>query len=681
MGLNMTYGYKYGTNGDDLITGTSYRDIIFAGSGNDTVFGGGGSDILFGGNGNDTLIGGRGSDFLIGGSGDDILTGDALDGSRDRYDRDTFYLGKTEQASAGNDVITDFDTNNFRGGEANFDTLNFVFDHRLFSLSTGRDLVNFVAYIEHDGDIETDAIRDGNDLIFVFLRDDDGYAVSSIRLENVIGDDGVTDRRLDYASVDYLTPTDFDAPVIAFDDIGAVETGEGAVEFGSVLENDSFENGLGSVELVETTSKGILVFNDDGTYSFDASYDFGNLAPGETEDVTFTYRVTDVDGDVDTATVTITVTGSDIEPSIIIGTEMGERIFGTENADTIISLGGVDFVFGDDGDDVINGGEGGDVISGGDGADTLNGGEGTDFSVYLSSGAAVNVNLTTGTGTGGSAEGDVLNSIENLIGSVFDDTLTGDANTNNLQGDAGDDELNGEGGNDVLLGGDGADELNGGDGQDLASYFLSDEAVTVNLADGTTSGGEAEGDVLTSIENLLGSVFDDVLTGDAGNNVISGVIGDDLLDGGAGADQLNGGEGNDTVTYENSDAGVIVNLLNGLTSGGHAEGDRLSSVENVIGSDFDDVFMSGSTDNIMTGGEGADTFQFLSTTANDVITDFGNGADIIDLTHLGFSDFSEISSLITDTGDDLVLTFADGGTITFEDVSEISDLIVDDFLF
>ena len=683
MGLNMTYNYSnytYGTNGDDMIIGRWSRDIIFAGDGNDTVYGGGGRDYISGGSGDDMLIGGHGSDFIIGGAGNDILTGDAANGSRGWYDRDTFYLGQTESIAAGNDIITDFDTNNYWGGEANFDKLKFVFDSHLFSLSTGRDIVKFVSYIEHDGDIDTDAIRDGNDLIFVFLRDEDGYAISSIRLEDVIGDDGITDHRLDCASVDYLTNIDFDALVIAHDDMGAVDVGEGAVHFASVLDNDSFTNGLGSVELLHTTSKGMLVFNEDGTYSFDAGHDFAHLAPGETEDVTFTYRVTDIDGDVDEATVTITVTGGVQGPSIIIGTELGDRIFGTEFEDSIMSLGGVDFVFGGDGDDTIDGGEGGDVISGGNGADILNGGEGADFSVYLSSGSAVDVNLTTGMGTGGSAEGDVLNSIENLIGSLFDDTLTGDEGVNRLDGDAGDDVLNGEGGNDVLLGGEGGDTLNGGDGQDLASYFLSDEAVTINLAAGTASGGDAEGDTLTSIENLLGSHYDDVLTGDDGNNVISGVAGDDLLDGGAGADQLNGGDGNDTVTYENSDAGVTVNLLNGQTSGGDAEGDRLSSVENVIGSDYDDMFISGSTDNIMTGGAGADTFQFLSTSANDVISDFGNGADLIDLTHLGITDFAEVSSLITDVGDDLVLTFADGGTITFEGLSDISDLTADDFL-
>lgn len=685
MGLHMTYGYnygyKYGTNAADFLTGSYGRDIIFAGSGDDTVFGGRGRDSLYGGSGNDTLIGGLGSDFIMGGTGDDVMTGDAANGQRGWYDRDTFYLGHTEYASAGNDIITDFDTNNYWGGEANYDKLKFIFDGKFFSLSTGKDLINFVSYIEHDGDIHTDAIRDGNDLIFVFLRDDDGYAVSSIRLQGVIGDDGVTGHRLDCASVDYLSPSDFDALVIAHDDTGAVEVGEGAVHFDSVLENDSFDNGLGSVELLHTTSKGMLVFNPDGTFSFDAGHDFAHLAPGETEDVTFTYIVTDVDGDVDEATVTITVTGGEQGPSIIIGTELGERIFGTELADTIMSLGGVDFVFGGDGDDVIDGGDDGDVLSGGDGGDILNGGEGTDFSVYLSSGTGVDVNLTTGMGSGGSAEGDVLNSIENLIGSVFDDILTGDSGTNRLDGDAGDDVLNGEGGNDVLIGGGGADTLNGGDGQDLASYFLSDEAVIINLADGTASGGDAAGDTLINIENLLGSNYDDILTGDAGNNVISGVSGDDLLDGGAGADQLNGGEGNDTVTYANSDAGVTVDLRNGQTSGGDAEGDRLSSIENVIGSDFDDMFTSGVTDNILTGGLGADVFQFVSTTANHVISDFGNGDDLIDLTHLGFSDFADVFSLITDTGDDLVLTFADGGSITFEGVSDISDLTADDFLF
>ena len=680
----MTYNkskYSYGTHDDDMLIGRSSQDIIFAGDGDDTVYGGGGRDALYGGDGNDTLIGGHGSDFIKGGAGDDIMTGDAVSGARGWYDRDTFYLGQTESISAGNDIITDFDTNNYRGGEANFDKLKFIFDSHLFSLSTGRDIVKFVDYIEHDGDRDTDAIRDGNDLIFVFLRDEDGYAISSIRLEDVIGDDGITDHRLDRASVDYLTNTDFDAPVIAYDDMGAVEVGEGAVHFASVLDNDSFDNGLGSVELLHTTEKGMLTFNTDGTYSFDAGHDFEHLEPGETEHVTFTYLVTDVDGDIDEATVTITVTGGDRAPSIIIGTEMGDRLYGTEFSDTIISLGGVDFIFGGDGDDIIDGGTGGDIISGGDGADTLNGGEGTDFSVYLSSGSAVDVNLTTGMGAGGSAEGDVLNSIENLIGSLFDDTLTGDEGVNRLDGDAGDDVLNGEGGNDVILGGAGADTLNGGNGQDLVSYFGSDAAVTVNLAEGTAVGGEAEGDTLTGIEDLLGSVYDDMLTGDAGDNVISGANGDDLLDGGAGADRLNGGGGNDTVTYESSDAGVTVNLLNGQTSGGDAEGDRLSSVENVIGSDFDDMFISGSTDNIMTGGAGADTFQFLSTNANDVISDFGNGADLIDLTHLGVADFSEVSSLLTDMGDELVLTFADGGTITFEGLSDISDLTADDFLF
>ena len=678
-----------GTSGRDLILGRGGNDTILAGGGNDKVYagrghdvvdGGSGRDWLFGGSGNDELIGGRGSDFLKGGVGDDILTGDAADGSKGWWDRDVFYLGHTENAWAGNDVITDFDTNNYWGGEANFDTLVFEFDGHCFHLSTGRSLVWFTSFIEHDGDPDTDAIRDGDDLIFVFLRDEDGYAVSSVRLEGVIGDDGVTDYRLDCASVDDITHLDFDAPVIAHDDAASVDADEGAVSFDSVLLNDSADNGVASVELLHTTAKGMLVFNPDGTFSFDAGHDFDHLAPGETEDVTFSYRVVDVDGDADEATVTITVTGADQGPSIIMGTELGDRLYGTDRADTILSLGGVDFVFGGDGDDDIDGGADGDVISGGNGADTIDGGDGVDFAVYLSSAAAVTIDLAAGTGAGGAAQGDVLISIENVIGSLFDDVLIGDAGANKLQGDAGNDIIDGGAGNDTLLGGAGADSLDGGGGVDTASYFHSDAGVSVDLSTGTGSGGEAQDDTLSNIENLLGSTLDDVLIGDAGDNVLSGVQGDDLLDGGAGADMLNGGEGRDTVTYAASDAGVTVNLMNGQTSGGHAQGDRLSSVENVIGSHFDDVLIGGASDNVMTGGAGADTFDIRPGNGADTITDFGDGDDIIDLSHFGFADFSAVSALITDTGDDLVLTFADGGTLTLLGVSDIGDLSAGDFL-
>jgi len=126
-------------------------------------------------------------------------------------------------------------------------------------------------------------------------------------------------------------------------------------------------------------------------------------------------------------------------------------------------------------------------------------------------------------------------------------TFTGGAGNDYFYGGAGDDTINGGGGDDTLIGGAGADVLNGGAGTDTASYVTSAEGVTVDLGAGTGQGGDAEGDTLTDIENLVGSAHDDMLTGDAGDNVLDGGAGDDTLIGGAGDDTLIGGAGNDTL--------------------------------------------------------------------------------------------------------------------------------------
>ena len=71
-------------------------------------------------------------------------------------------------------------------------------------------------------------------------------------------------------------------------------------------------------------------------------------------------------------------------------------------------------------------------------------------------------------------------------------------------------------------------------------------AVAVNLGDSNAeTGGYAAGDVLSGIENLIGSAHNDSLTGDGGANVLEGGAGADTLTGGAGADTLTGGGGAD----------------------------------------------------------------------------------------------------------------------------------------
>ena len=244
---------------------------------------------------------------------------------------------------------------------------------------------------------------------------------------------------------------------------------------------------------------------------------------------------------------------------------------------------------GRDGDDTLLGGEGNDTLIGGPGADNIGGDAGLDTASYAGSDAAVTVNLSDGTATGGDAEGDTFTSIENLSGSAFDDTLIGDTADN------------------VLEGGDGADTLDGGAGADTASWAASDLAVSVDLSTGTNTGGHAAGDTLTNIESLSGSRYSDVLTGDAGANRLDGGAGNDRLEGRAGADTLVGGHGLDTASYAASAAAVTVNLETGAATGGDAVGDTLESIEHLTGSAHADTLTGDAGNNVLEGGDGADT--------------------------------------------------------------------------
>ena len=107
-------------------------------------------------------------------------------------------------------------------------------------------------------------------------------------------------------------------------------------------------------------------------------------------------------------------------------------------------------------------------------------------------------------------------------------------------------------GNDVLAGGAGADLLDGGTGSDTADYGSSTAGVSVNLVAGKYSGGDAGGDILVSIENVIGSAYDDKLIGDQGSNVLSGGGGNDTINGGGGADVMSGGTGSDVFVFKKS---------------------------------------------------------------------------------------------------------------------------------
>jgi Ca2+-binding RTX toxin-like protein len=229
---------------------------------------------------------------------------------------------------------------------------------------------------------------------------------------------------------------------------------------------------------------------------------------------------------------------------------------GTDFADLFIGMGG---------NDTLTGGGGNDVfafyLSGGGryGMDVITGGAGTDTLRFLDEGAVgAQVNLISGTVSGGDADGTsgaTVSGVEWIAGTIFADNFTGNAFANLLHGRDGDDTLRGAAGSDTLEGGAGGDHLNGGDGRDWADYQHSAAGVTINIGAGG-SDGMGGTDVLVNVEDFIGSVFADNVTGSLGGNVIDlrggrdvarGGGGNDTLFGGVGADNLRGGEGDDVI--------------------------------------------------------------------------------------------------------------------------------------
>lgn len=295
---------------------------------------------------------------------------------------------------------------------------------------------------------------------------------------------------------------------------------------------------------------------------------------------------------------------------ILNGTSGDDTISGEDGNDLLFGEGGDDTLFGGSGTDLLYGGDGNDVFVGGSGGDVFYGGTGIDTADYSTSPAGVSVSLTSGTGSGGDAAGDVLSGIENLTGSAYNDTLIGDSGSNVLRGGQGNDVLSGEAGNDTLEGGAGADTLYGGSGMDWGDYRASNAGVTVNLATGQGRGGHAEGDRIAGVDGLFGSAFDDTLIGFDGQaltgsdvywNEFYGGAGNDYLDGAGGDDTLYGGTGNDTVI-------------------GGSGNDRLSGDEgndSLYGGLGDDSVLGGAGDDTAWGGDGAD--RMAGGDGNDVL--------------------------------------------------------------
>ena len=231
------------------------------------------------------------------------------------------------------------------------------------------------------------------------------------------------------------------------------------------------------------------------------------------------------------------------EKATIIGTQGDDTLEGTAGADVILALEGDDVITGlgerdvvcaGPGNDEIDTGDGDDEIWGGPGSDVMVAGSGFDTLAYWFAEGGVSVDLVAGSATG---EGDdSLTGFEHLGGSKHDDILRGTDGDDQIQGLDGDDQVLGLGGDDIIYADAGNDEVDGGSGRDFVGFMFPEGPVTVNLAEGTSSGDGD--DIISGIEIVHGSEFDDHLIGSDADESISGREGNDTIEGGGGNDEL-----------------------------------------------------------------------------------------------------------------------------------------------
>ena len=388
-----------------------------------------------------------------------------------------------------------------------------------------------------------------------------------------------------------------------------------------------------------------------------------------------------------------------------------EDIEGSDFADTLEGEDGDNALFGRDGDDTLLGGQGDDTLSGDAGADALDGGAGIDTASYETSATGVTVNLDNTSQNTGDAIGDTFTSIEVIRGSNFDDTLVGAAAADEFDGGAGDDTIRGGGGRDLLRGGDGDDVIEGGDGNDelqgeggsdtlrggagndilrggdgddvlrgdagadilfggagadiidggtgfdAVSYTESTDGVTLDVRNPSNNAGDAAGDTIVRVENIVGSSFDDTILGGNVGNRIEGRGGDDTIDGRGGADFIEGEGGNDTI-FGGDGFDTLSGGAGNDTIDGGAQNDVIDGgigADELRGGANDDTIFGGDGDDELRGGTGSDTL--TGGTGGDFI-DGGRGIDT--------ASYADAASGVTVDvlNDDLNTGEAEGDTLT-----------------
>ena len=462
-------------------TGATWSVRITGGSGNDTITGGDMNDKLAGGAGDDTLVGGAGNDSLTGGLGGDVFSGD---GGNDTLTIDN------------NDTGTSFTV---IGGEG-IDTV-------LVGVTTDDLNLNLV-----DGQIEiVKSTSTGNNSF------DATGATWSVTITGGSGKDLIYGGDM----ADKLSGGSGDDSLIGYG------------------ENDSLVGGLGVDELHgDEGDDSLTIDGDDTVVQGDAGIDTVTVAVGSGA-----VSLNLADGDIEKVSATASLANNTFDAA---DATWAVSITGGSGHDTLLGGSGNDTLTGGAGDDSLSGGDGNDSLTGGLGEDTLLGGSGNDSltidsgdsmvnggadidTVTVPSGSGnVSLNLSTGFIEKVTAAASTGNNNFNATGAGWAVSIIGGSGNDSMTGGNLADTLTGGAGNDTLEGGLGNDILNGGTGTDWVSYANASGSVTVNLTTKTVTGA-AGNDSVTLFENIMGSHFNDTLTGDVLANIFQGNGGNDSI--------------------------------------------------------------------------------------------------------------------------------------------------------
>ncbi|KQN00021.1 hypothetical protein ASE78_17795 [Sphingomonas sp. Leaf25] len=639
---------------------TSIERVIFrGGTGNDNVVGTAGVDTLLGNQGDDVLDGWYGNDVLLGGLGNDTLNGgEGLDtasfvNATAGVTVDLRIAGQAQDTGEGLDTFNGIE---YLTGSGFGDTLrgnddfNLIVDNAVAATTALSQTDALYGYGGNDSilvtraanSVATTIVMDGGDgSDFIELRSGtliggglaslgNGLstatylalgAVSTDRNLDVVnvdggaGDDRIVLSGVARATIDAGSGNDF----VSISMRGAAGVNNHRITLGSGA--DTIQLGIGGLvaEATSTFRQNVVTdfergdsgdrfelttYLNQGLTNYTANsnaFTSGHLRLFQSG--TSLELQVDRDGTTGTANGFVTIfslanaytgglTAFNFDGFIgnlsLSGFAGDETITGATGSDILSGGGGNDVLIGLAGNDMLMGDDGDDVLIGGAGDDRLFGGAGSDTASYADAAVGVTVSLAIAGAQATGDGSDTLEGIENLIGSRFNDILTGDAGANRLEGGAG------------------SDRLDGGEGDDTVSYAGAMAGVTVNLMQGSTIKTAGGADILIGIENVVGSAFGDTLTGGAGRNYIEAGAGDDTVSGGLGDDMLFGGDGFDTLSYADSTQRVSVNLANNEATEFEGGNDRMYGFERLVLGAGDDYVNGSILGDIVEGGAGND---------------------------------------------------------------------------